>query len=217
MSSKQIILENEMDQAEIVLATKAVTDELQGMAEKLAKLEATSIMPLLDTIRLNFGPQFADQLSNDATVSLQTVLDAVKNAKDVIGKNIDNMQQIVTGEGPGNDMNQNLGVPEEPPAGVDAESEPVSTGSPEIDPGVKNDDVDAAFSDSPVGRNAKESIHIRAANMLRESSDPDGIVLAETIRLSKKLGTKKAVIEVANRFGIDAHDIIAIIKERAKK
>ena len=217
MRIKSILKENEMDQAEIVLATKAVTDELQDMAEKLAKLEATGIMPLLDAIRLNFGQAYADQLSTDATTTLQSVLDSVKLAKDTIGRNIDNMQQIVTGEGPGNDMHQNVGVDEPEAAPAEPETTPVSTGSPEIDPGVKSDDVDDAFADAPVGRNAKESMDIRAANILRESKDPDAVLLIETIRLSKKLGKTKAINEVAKRFNVDASDIVAIIAERAKK
>ena len=218
MRIKKILKENEMDQAEIVLATKAVTDELQSMAEKLAKLEATSIMPLLDNIRLNFGPQYADQLSADATACLQAVLDAVKHAKDQIGKNIDNMQQIITGEGAGNDMAMNAGVPDQ--AAVPAD--PVAAGEvskPELPdhPDTPSDaDIDDVFADSPVGRDAKESAYTRATNMLRESADPDQILLSETIRLSKKLGAQKAVMEVAKRFSVDAQDIVAIIRERKK-
>ena len=218
MRIKKILKENEMEQAEIVLATKSVTDELQTMAEKLAKLEATSIMPLLDNIRLNFGPQYADQLSTDATSSLQAVLDAVKHAKDLIGKNIDNMQQIITGEGAGNDMAMNAGVPDQ--AAVPADPAAAAAAKPEkpAKPALpSDDDVADVFADSPVGRDAKESAFTRATNMLREAQDPDGVLLAETIRLSKKMGAKKAVMEVARRFSVDAHDIVAIIRERKTK
>ena len=220
MRIKKILKENEMEQAEIVLATKAVTDELQAMAEKLAKIEATSIMPLLDNIRTNFGPQYADQLSADATTSLQAVLDAVKHAKDQIGKNINNMQQIVTGEGMGNDMATNVGVPDEAPAAPAAPAAPEAPAKPAkpATPDLPSDgDIDDAFSDAPVGREAKESAFTRATNMLRESADPDQILLSETVRLSKKLGAKAAVMEVAKRFSVDAQDIVAIIRERSKK
>lgn len=219
MRINKILKENEMEQAEIVLAAKAVTDELQAMAEKLAKIEATSIMPLLDNIRLNFGPQYADQLSADATTSLQAVLDAVKHAKDQIGKNITNMQQIVTGEGAGNDMASNVGVPDEAPV-ADAEATPAAPAKPAKPdtPDTPSDgDIDDVFADSPVGREAKESAFTRATNMLREAADPDQILLSETVRLSKKLGAKAAVMEVAKRFSVDASDIVAIIKERSKK
>jgi hypothetical protein len=221
MRIKKILKENEMDQAEIVLATKAVTDELQAMAEKLAKIEATSIMPLLDNIRLNFGPQYADQLSADATTSLQAVLDAVKNAKDQIGKNITNMQQIITGEGVGNDMASNVGVPDEAPAEPEAaeasDAAPARPAKPDTPDLPSDSDIDDAFADSPVGRDTKESAFTRATNMLRESADPDTLLLSETVRLSKKIGAKAAVMEVAKRFSVDAEDIVAIIRERQKK
>ena len=220
MRIKKILKENEMDQAEIVLATKAVTDELQAMAEKLAKIEATSIMPLLDNIRLNFGPQYADQLSADATTSLQAVLDAVKHAKDQIGKNITNMQQIITGEGAGNDMASNVGVPDdaaEPEAAAPSDAAPAKPAKPAKPDLPSDSDIDDAFSDSPVGRDTKESAFTRATNMLREAADPDLVLLSETVRLSKKIGAKAAVMEVAKRFSVDAEDIVAIIRERQKK
>ena len=103
-------MENEMDQAEAVLAAKSVTDTLQDMAEKIAKLEANNIMPLLDTIRMNFGPEYSDQLSADATTALQAVLTALKAAKEQIGANIDKMQGVITGEAPANDMANNLSL-----------------------------------------------------------------------------------------------------------
>lgn len=223
MRKKEIILEaNEMEQAEIVLAAKAVTDALQDMAEKIAKVEADSILPLLDSIRTHFGPQYADKLSADAQASLNAVLDAVKVAKDQIGSNIDNMQGIVTGEGAGNDMANNVGVPdEETPAtddgaATDMAAEPGAEATP-ASPDVGVQDVDDAFADAPVGRSAKESLQQRAINMLREAKDPDAILISETARLSKKIGTAKAINEVAKRFSVDASDIVAIIKDRAKK
>jgi hypothetical protein len=216
MRIKKILKENEMDQAEIVLATKSVTDELQAMAEKLAKIEATSIMPLLDNIRLNFGPQYADQLSSDATASLQAVLDAVKHAKDQIGKNITNMQQIITGEGVGNDMATNVGVPDESTAEPEADT-PEKPAKPAKPDTPSDQDISDVFSDAPVGRETKESAFTRATNMLREAADPDQVLLSETVRLSKKIGAKAAVMEVARRFSVDASDIVSIIKERSKK
>jgi hypothetical protein len=216
MRIKKILKENEMDQAEIVLATKSVTDELQAMAEKLAKIEATSIMPLLDNIRLNFGPQYADQLSSDATASLQAVLDAVKHAKDQIGKNITNMQQIITGEGVGNDMATNVGVPDEATAEPEADT-PEKPAKPAKPDTPSDQDISDVFSDAPVGRETKESAFTRATNMLREAADPDQVLLSETVRLSKKIGAKAAVMEVARRFSVDASDIVSIIKERSKK
>lgn len=221
--TKRIILENEMDQAEAVLAAKAVTDTLQDMAEKIAKLEANNIMPLLDTIRMNFGPQYSDQLSADATIALQAVLAALKTAKEQIGANIDKMQQVITGEGPGNDMATNAGVPGEemptaPEAPVEPGSETPAAPAAPATPAVSDTDLDDVFADAPpADRAKKESLQLRAQNMLRESADPDALLLNETMRLRAIHGTKIAIQEVANRFGVDAQDIVDIMRERVSK
>ncbi len=224
--TKKIILENEMDQAEAVLAAKAVTDTLQDMAEKIAKLEANNIMPLLDTIRMNFGPQYSDQLSADATIALQAVLAALKTAKETIGANIDKMQQVITGEGPGNDMATNAGVPGEemptapeamPAAAPEGGETPAAPAAPTT-PAVSSSDVDDVFADAPPSDRAKkESLQLRAQNMLREAKDPDALLLNETMRLRAVHGTKVAIQEVANRFGVDAQDIVDIMRERVQK
>ena len=226
-----------MDQAELVLAAKAVTDELQNIAIKIAKMEANGIMPLLDAIRLNFGEKYAEQLSNDASDALTAVLDAVKEAKTKIGKNIGNMQQIVTGEGPGNDMAQNSGVTDEPtvddlPHDDDMEPSPDNTelpepestdeptdeksgvskgseGSPDIKPGV--DDIDSFF-DKPVGRATKESRQTSSFNLLAESS-PNAIIFNETIKLSKQIGMERAIRRISERFNIKQSNVVSIIKE----
>jgi hypothetical protein len=106
------LFEDEMDRAELVLAAKAILDKLQKMAEELAKVEADDVLPLLDGIRSQFGPQFADQLNNAATESLRSALEAVKTSKEQIGSAINNMQGVVTGDGT-NDMSQSddMGAP----------------------------------------------------------------------------------------------------------
>lgn len=229
--SKKIILENEMDQAEAVLAAKSVTDTLQDMAEKIAKLEANNIMPLLDTIRMNFGPEFSQQLSSDATAALQNVVAAIKAAKDQIGANIDKMQNVITGESPGNDMATNAGVPGEelptapavpsdasaPVAAPDGGETPAAPEAPAAPAAPTSADVDDVFSDAPSpDRAKKESIQTRAQNILRESADPDAIILAETLRLREKVGTAKAIQHISTLFGIDAQDIVDIMRDRVK-
>lgn len=216
--------ENEMDRASLILAAKAVVDDLQDMAEKVAKMEAEGIMPLLDGIRTSFGPEFADRFSDVSTQALRSALESLKTAKEHIGSNIDSMEQIVTGEGPGNDMANNLGVPQEPEVAPEnddqsaAEVEGDAAAEP-ADDAATEDDVEDVFGDeAPVGRAQKESAIKDPINMLRESKDPDTFLLTETFKRMKK-GMKglEAINETAAVFGVDAEDIIAIVKERQKK
>lgn len=208
--------ENEMDRASLILATKSVVDDLQDMAEKIAKMEAEGIMPLLDGIRDSFGPDFADRLSAESTEALRGALEALKGAKERISANTANMEQIVTGEGPGNDMATNLGVPDQEEVAPEGEAGEL----PAEDEGGEVD-IDDIFSDEPsLGREAKtsESAKVDPINMLRESKDPDGMLLRETFKRMKAGKTGLiAMTETAAKFGVDVEDVIAIAKERTKK
>jgi hypothetical protein len=209
-----ILLEDGMDRAQLILAAKVVTDDLQDLAEKLAKMEAEGIMPLLDGIRTYFGPEFSDRLSSDSAKALRAALEAVKACKEQIGANISNMEQIVTGEGPGSDMATGAGLP---PAEPEVPVEPEAS----ADVGAMDDESDADLedvfgSDAPVGRPAKESVEANV-NMLRESENPDRVIMANLmIRMKSGTATKTAVFETAKAFGIDAEDVMAIVREQLK-
>lgn len=219
------LYENEMDRAEIILAAKAVMDDLQQMSEKLAKTEAEGIMPLLDSIRTLFGPQYADSLSQAAQTALRGALDAVQGAKEQIGINVGNMEQIVTGTGPGNDMATNVGLPQEPAApeadmGAAPEGDMAPEAGAEGGEDVSDEEIDDLFGgdDAPVGRETKESVQARSINMLRESANPDRLLLQATfMRMKAGQSGMKAIQETAKQFGVDADDIIEIVREFKSK
>ncbi len=222
-----ILKENEMDRAQLILAAKAVVDDMQDMAEKLAKMEAEGIMPLLDGIRTQFGPEFADRLNTDATSALRTALDALADSKSQIGMNITNMEQMVTGEGPGNDMSTGAGLEEPAPeAVVDPEAAVAEVpGGDEVaadSEAASQDDIEDVFgadaeTDS-VGRETKESAVQKNINMLRESANPDRLVMASVMqRMKAGKNGKTAVMETARSFAIDAQDVLDIVKQFTKK
>jgi hypothetical protein len=215
-----ILKENEMDRAQLILAAKSVLDDLQDMAEKLAKMEADGVMPLLDGIRLQFGPEFAERFNNDATAALRTSLEGLKTTKDQISKNISNMEQMVTGEGPGNDMATGAGLPAEPAAEVPDQVADVDAQAPSEAEPQEPDDIDDVFGtgDTPVGRETKESVQHRNIKALRESTDPDRLVMTQVLtKLRAGKNTKLAVMETAKSFGIDVEDVLDIVREQTKK
>jgi hypothetical protein len=221
------LMEDEMDRAELVLAAKAILDKLQNMAEDIAKIEADDVLPLLDGIRSQFGPQFAEQLNNAATDSLRQALEAVKTSKDQIGQAIQNMQGIVTGTG-SNDMATNTGT--------DAEMAPEAPVAPTADAGVGEvpaeggdqgaDDL-AGEIDSllggeeenadqgPEGRTKKESAEFSGfvlseqALELIESENPDEVLAKATMKLVResKLSAAVAAKQVAEAYGVDVEDV----------
>lgn len=228
--SEGALMEDGMDRAQLILAAKAVIDELQDIAEKIAKMEADGIMPLLDGIRVQFGPDFADRLSDDSAQALRQSLEAIKQSKDTIGKNIDNMQQIVTGEGPGNDMATGAGLDQEMP---DATATPDEVVEPMVDDGddlvddegegeesaSSAEDIEDVFGGgAPVGRETKESVVARNINMLRESANPDRLLMTNVMtRMKAGVAGKQAVVETAQSFGVDVADVLYIVRHFTKK
>jgi hypothetical protein len=227
------LMEDEMDRAELVLAAKAILDKLQNMAEDLAKVEADDVLPLLDGIRSQFGPQFADQLNSAATESLRSALEAVKTAKDQIGQSIQNMQGVVTGEG-SNDMATNTGTdaemqpePAQPPGSAGVEGVPAEGGDQEGADDLANeiDDLlggeEENVDQGPEGRTKKESVYPSGAivneaqRFLSEQDNPEEFLAKATLSFvrAKKVSIAESARRHAEYFGIDIEDVVAAVRE----
>lgn len=71
-----------LDKAETLLAAKDISDRLQNMAEDAAKMAVDRLMPLVDTMKSQFGQPAADGFNEVVKAELQTVLDTIIAAKD---------------------------------------------------------------------------------------------------------------------------------------
>lgn len=81
-----------LDQAETLLAAKSLSDQLQGMAEDAAKMSVDKLMPLVDTMKTQFGQPAADGFNQVVKSQLQVVLDAIIAAKDQTDNAITTLQ-----------------------------------------------------------------------------------------------------------------------------
>lgn len=160
---------NEIDRASAILAARSATDELQGMAEKAAKIEADTIMPILDSIRINFTPELAESFSTKASEALNTVLEALKEAKMVIGAEIDKMEAVMEGKPMPTDMDDDIDT--------DTGTDDVADAETEID----SEDLDDIFADAPSERDMKESVQMvkHVSSILKEGKDTT-TAIAET-------------------------------------
>jgi hypothetical protein len=104
------LIESEMDRAGVVLAAKAITDKLTDIAEDLAKIGASDLIPLADTMRTAFGPDLTTRFEKTVTEQISALNDALRQAKDVLGGQITNFENIVEGK-PGNDMDTEGAAP----------------------------------------------------------------------------------------------------------
>lgn len=150
------LLENDLAQAEIILAAKDIMTKLQDMAEDLAKLHAQELFPLVDEMKTAFGPQPAETFEALAQTALQDALNMVRKAKESINTGI--LQ--VEGKLPMNDMA--IGNPAEPvmpEIGMDAEAgAPEDTMLGDLSDEFGGAEAAAGAEGDPMGRLKKESI-----------------------------------------------------------
>lgn len=148
------LMEQDLDQAELVLAAKDMVDRLQKMAEDLASMQVEDLMPLTDAMRESFGTEQAEMFSQTADATLASALETIKATRE----GMDQAVMVLTGEGaPMNDM---MGG-EMPPAG--------DMGDPMADPmgddmavpaedEFAGDEAAAGMEGEPLGRIPKESL-----------------------------------------------------------
>lgn len=155
------LLENDLEQAELILAAKDVMAKLQDMAEDLAKISAHDVFPLADKMKGTFGPEAAQAFEHAAQNGVTKAMAAVRGAKDALNDAI--LQ--VEGKLPANDMAADNVEPE---ADVDMSADDSGDA---VDAAFDGDDFagsDAASGpeDEPLGRAKKESVESTAAPLI---------------------------------------------------
>jgi hypothetical protein len=163
-----VLLEAELEQAEVILAAKDFATKLQKMAEELAKMQADSI-PLGDSMKEVIGPDAAQDFENTVTQAIQSGLTAVRGAKDQITSSISRVEGGTAGTGDefGTDMSA------DPLAGGD------DLGGDDLGGDADADALDDVFggaeassgpADEPLGRGVKESYKSIGKKLLMKES-----------------------------------------------
>jgi len=131
--------DQDLAQAQVLLAAKALSDDLQDMAEKLAKMSVEDLMPLVDSMKDQFGPEAADGYNSAMKQSLESLLNATTEAKETSdnaitqlqGGQIPGAEDTMGGEAPAPEVPGEEGgeaampeVPEEPLGRAKKEEEP---------------------------------------------------------------------------------------------
>jgi hypothetical protein len=116
LENLRTLLEQDLDQAELVLAAKDMVDRIQKMAENLAEMQVEELMPLVDAMKEHFGPDVAQVFNSSVEATLQQALDTIKATRD----GVDNAVLALTGEAP---VQSDMGEVPAPEMGMDAEME----------------------------------------------------------------------------------------------
>ena len=161
------LMEAELDKAETILAVKDLGDNVQGIAEDVAKMRVDKLMPLVEKIKEQFDQQTGDQFQQQMDAALEELQDLAISTKN----QIDDQVAVLNGDAPAQ-------MPSDMTGGN--EMDPMSGGgdmdNAEIDDMFGADDVNVGGNE-PMGRMRKESIQL-IRNKMRI--------------LEKKMGRKRA-------------------------
>jgi len=158
------LMEQDLDQAELVLAAKDMVDRLQKMAEDLAGMQVEDLMPLVDAMRESFGTEQANMFSQTADATLAVALETIKTTRE----GIDQAVLVLTGEGA--QTNDMMGG-EMPPAGDMGEPMAGDEMAIPAEDEFAGDEAAAGVEGDPLGRIPKESVQLAKTLLLQHAQN----------------------------------------------
>lgn len=170
---KNLMEEDNLEQAKLIIASQDVIEKLQKIAERLAELNAEEIMPLSDSMKAAFGPDIAQKFEHVASESIQRALESVRAAKDAI----DNA--ILQVEGKTNPEDQ-TDMASNPVPDVDTTVDDTTIDTPTGDDTILSTDTEdenttSGGDNNPLGRSLRDSVDYTILGMaaLSESTCSD--------------------------------------------
>lgn len=201
-----VLVESELDKASLLLSASAITDRLQDIAEKIAKIEPDELMKMDDAMRAQMGEEMANRFYEKSVSALRTLVDAVKVARDAIANEIEGLR---TGEIP-NDMMNAPDVSMEPEMDdeMDDADDDFELPDSDLSADIEDDDAEPVVKNEPaLGRERK----------LQESKSLDKIILESFIQTMKETKRPKYSAKlVAEKFDIDVSDVEDIVRDSVK-
>jgi len=134
--------EVEVEQAEVVMALRALADDVQEHVERVGRMINEDLPAILDQMKSEFGAEQAVQMKQTMEQTLTAVLDSNKAGKD----GLDGVIAGLTGSGDGSMLGAEPGM--EP--GLGGEEEPALGG--EEEPAMDNVPAAAGPEEEPLGR-----------------------------------------------------------------
>lgn len=229
------LIETEMEKYQLILSAKAIPDRLQDFAERIAKIEADDLMPVVDEYRKMFGKDNGERFHRETVGALRALMDQVQKTKDTINNNIENLES----GSPMNDMANGIGMDDGSMGGSDI-GDGADLGAPDAvapdaanDMGDESDELaanandeagddlaanDAAPPPAPEPEPGLGRARKVAESALKGKRNPDAIVVEAFIAEMKKgRSASTAAKAIAERFVIDVRDVKEIVKDAASR
>ena len=183
--TESVVMEDELEQAEVLLAAQELVDELQKMVEDIAEMQVQKLMPIVDAMKEQVGFEQAEAYNNAVDAALGALLDQSKAAKE----SVENATLAARGEAPATPMPTDMGMDAEDDMDVD------------VDMGDDFDGDDAAAGeDNAIGRELKGESAL---------ADMEGSALAE----KKFLESKDRLFKMVESGQMSQEHFINVINE----
>ena len=155
-ATKQKLREDEtLDKAETLLAAKDISDRLQGMAEDAAKMAVDRLMPLVDTMKSQFGQPAAEGFNEVVKSQLQSVLDTIIAAKDQTDNAILALQG---GQTPSMASDMSAEIPAAPAGAPEMPAAPEAGADVDFEKEFAATPAASGPEEEPLGRSRKEPV-----------------------------------------------------------
>lgn len=209
------LIESELERAEVILAAKSLSDELQQMAEKVAKMDAEDVMPLADPLTTYFSAEQSRAFSGAVSEQLRGLVEKLKEVREGISNEIAKLEGGANGE-PMNDLAM------EPEAGAEGDEmdmdmdmgDDAEMGGDDMETSddLADMDFDAGEDLPEIGDEIDDTKHAagRARKDMPESADH--AVAREFGRLLKEGHTTQfAANAICESYGLEIDDLIQIV------
>jgi len=143
MKNESVVMEDDLEQAEVMLAAQELVDELQGMVEDIAEMQVQKLMPIVDAMKEQVGFEQAEAYNNAVDSALGGLLEQSKSAKDAI----ENATLTARGEAPAAPMPTDMGM--------DGEGDMDGAQDMDMDTDDFSGDEADAGEENPIGRELK--------------------------------------------------------------
>ena len=95
-ATESVVLESEVQQAQVVLAAQDMVDRIQDTLEDVTEMKFKDLPALVDSIRNEVGMTQAQQYMGDASAALDTLISCLSETKTAI----ESAQGVITGQEP---------------------------------------------------------------------------------------------------------------------
>jgi hypothetical protein len=163
--NKMLSEQEDLAKASTILAAKDMCSKIQSIAEDIAKMSVEDLMPLVDIMRQQFGPEATSAFNELVKEQLDKLLDLATETKEKMDAAVDTINQ--GGVPSGKSDIESAGEPEAGGEGGDLDTGDLGLDDKEADAGGDlGDDLDLGTEDTepemkspePLGRRKKEDL-----------------------------------------------------------